>query len=273
MRVAFTIDLEQDAPPFLDTYRGAEEGMPRLLALLRDAGVAATVFTTGDVARRYPDLVREIVAGGHELGCHGDTHRAFDGMNEAEGAGEIARSSEVLRSFAPVRAFRAPYLRLPRRHLASLRANGYTIDSSEGTYKATGVRARVEDGLARIPATITSSLLRLPPPLARAARAVALAWGGAPLVLFVHPWELVDLRAMPIRWDCRAGTGDHAERSIARLLGELRAGGATFRTMSTLLEEAGREQTREETHDADGDRTHRSQPAQPPDHHSEPEAT
>ncbi|MEK7863778.1 MAG: polysaccharide deacetylase family protein [Chloroflexota bacterium] len=128
-RVAFTIDLEQDAPPFLDTYRGAEEGMPRLLALLREAGVPATVFSTGDVARRYPDLVREIVSSGHELACHGDTHKAFDRMSDAEAADEIARSTATLRAFAPVRAFRAPYLRLPGRHLALLRESGDRIDS------------------------------------------------------------------------------------------------------------------------------------------------
>lgn len=256
MPVAFTIDLEQDAPPFLDTYRGATEGMRRLLAVLRGADVRATVFTTGDVARRFPDVVREIVADGHELGCHGDTHRAFDRMSDAVAEEEIARASETLRAFATVRAFRAPYLRLPSRHLSLLRANGYAVDSSEGAYKTIGARPRVEQGVARIPATLTSSALRLPLRLARAARRAALAWGGPPLVLFVHPWELVDLRAMPIRWDCRAGTGEHAERCVARLLDELRAAGASFRTMSALVEERGSEDASEQSHEADGNALH-----------------
>lgn len=253
MRVAFTVDLEQDAPPFLDTYRGAEEGMPRLLALLREAGVRATVFATGEVARRYPDLVRAVVADGHELGCHGDTHRAFDRMSDADAAAEIARSSEALRAFAPVTAFRAPYLRLPSRHLALLRGAGYRVDSSEGAYKGLGIRARDEAGLARVPASLTSSALRLPAGLRRA----ALALAGEPLVLFVHPWELVDLRAMPIRWDCRAGTGEHAERSIAGTLEDLRRRGATFHTIGALVEERGREDPRDEAHERDGDEAHR----------------
>ena len=49
--VAFTVDLEQDCPPYLSSYRGAEDGMPQLLALLRALAIPATVFTTGDVKR------------------------------------------------------------------------------------------------------------------------------------------------------------------------------------------------------------------------------
>lgn len=250
--VAFTVDLEQDAPPFLDTYRGAEEGMPTLLALLAENGVPATVFTTGDVARRYPDLVRAIVGAGHELGCHGDTHRAFDLMSDAEVEGELERSSRTLRAFAPVTAFRAPYLRLPRRHLPLLRAQGYASDSSEGAYKSPGLGAREDQGLARLPASITSSALRLPRPLRRA----LLAPLGSPLVLFVHPWELVDLRSAPIRWDCRAGTGEHASRAIASTLRDLRARGARFHPLSALVEIRRREDAGDPAHEEERDAAH-----------------
>ncbi|HKW79240.1 MAG TPA: polysaccharide deacetylase family protein [Candidatus Limnocylindria bacterium] len=252
LRVAFTVDLEQDAPPFLDTYRGAEEGMPRMLRILADSGVTATVFTTGDVARRYPDLVREIVASGHELGCHGDTHRAFDRMTDAEAGDEIARSTGELRGYATVTAFRAPYLRLPSRHLAVLRAAGYRVDSSEGAYKGVGIRARDDDGLARVPASLTSSALRLP----RSFRRVAIGAQSSPVVLFVHPWELVDLRRAPIRWDCRVGTGDHAAAAIADVLADLRARGASFQTISGLVDERRREHARDRAHEGERNATH-----------------
>lgn len=252
MRVAFTVDLEQDCPPFLDTYRGAEEGMPRLLALLREHGIPATVFATGDVARRYPDLVREVVAAGHALGCHGDTHRAFDVLSEAEAAAEIDRASRTLRAFAPVTAFRAPYLRLPRARLGLLRAGGYTLDSSEGAYKRPGTRARTEDGLLRIPASLTSSVLRLPAPLRRAAMAPLRS----PVVLFVHPWELVDLRRAPIRWDCRFRTGAAAQASLAQLARELAVHGATFHTLSAVLEERGGEDPGDAAHERAGEAAH-----------------
>ena len=34
--VCITIDVEHDCPPFLSTYRGIEQGMPKLLALFAD---------------------------------------------------------------------------------------------------------------------------------------------------------------------------------------------------------------------------------------------
>ncbi len=250
--MAFTVDLEQDCPPYLHTYRGAEEGMPRLLALLREHGIAATVFATGDVARRYPDLLREVVAAGHELGCHGDTHRAFDAMSDAEAAQEVARATETLRAFGAVTAFRAPYLRLPRARLGLLRASGYTLDSSEGAYGRPGARARTEDGLLRIPASVTSSVLRLPAVLRRAAFLPLRS----PIVLFVHPWELVDLRRASIRWDCRFRTGDAALASLAQLARELRVDGATFHPLSAVLEERGGEHPGDAAHDRAGEAAH-----------------
>ena len=85
MDVAITIDLEHDCPPFLTSYRGVTEGMPRLLDLLKSESVAATFFCTGDVARRHPDIVRRLVAEGHELGSHGDTHARFSSLAPRRG--------------------------------------------------------------------------------------------------------------------------------------------------------------------------------------------
>lgn len=46
----------------------------RLLDLFAEAGVRATFFVLGWVAFRHPDLIRRIVAGGHELASHGYGH-------------------------------------------------------------------------------------------------------------------------------------------------------------------------------------------------------
>ena len=82
-RVSITVDFEPDCPPYLSsTFRGIEEGAPKLLELFARLGVRSTYFTTGEVAARYPDAVRAVVAGGHELGCHGVTHTAFDTLDE-----------------------------------------------------------------------------------------------------------------------------------------------------------------------------------------------
>ncbi|HZF68706.1 MAG TPA: polysaccharide deacetylase family protein [Gemmatirosa sp.] len=233
--VCFTIDHEPDCPPWLTaTHRGVEEATAPLLAMLAELGVPATWFSTGDVAERYPDAMRAIVAGGHELGCHGHTHRRFDAIDAADADWELATASAALRRHAPVTSFRAPNLVFPDAYLPLLERHGYALDSSQARYKAAYRRARrhpAPTALARIPASVTSSVLRLP-------RAVRETWidaaaraSAAPLVLFVHPWEFVDLRHTRIRLDCRFHTGPEAWRRVRATLEHLAARGARFVTM------------------------------------------
>ncbi len=60
---ALTFDAHAEA-------QGAEE----LLALLRERGVHATIFVTGQFALRYPGIVREAHVDGHEIGNHTFSH-------------------------------------------------------------------------------------------------------------------------------------------------------------------------------------------------------
>jgi peptidoglycan/xylan/chitin deacetylase (PgdA/CDA1 family) len=232
--VCFTVDYEPDCPPYLSsTHRGVEEATAPLLAMLAELGVPATWFSTGEVAERYPDAVRAVVAAGHELGCHGHTHRRFDALGEADARDEIAASSAVLRRFAPVDAFRAPNLSFPDAYLPLLAGAGYRLDSSAAKYKAPYWRARLgrasrpPAALRRIPASATSSVLRLPRPV-RGAYLAALA---SPVVLFVHPWEFVDLTRERLRLDCRFHTGPEAFRRVRAVLDGYRRRGARFLTM------------------------------------------
>lgn len=52
----------------------SDRGAREILNALREAGVKTTIFLTGEFIRRNPDLVRRIVADGHEVGNHTDTH-------------------------------------------------------------------------------------------------------------------------------------------------------------------------------------------------------
>lgn len=226
---SFTVDLEPDCPPFLWTWRGVEEGMPRLLAMLASLDVRATFFTTGAVAERFPAVVRRVVDGGHELACHGMSHSAFDRMTTDEARREITESVRILRDFAPVTSFRAPYLRFPDAYLPLLVDAGFTLDSSSARYKRGG-RGGIT-GLTRIPASITSSALRawdlIRWPWLRALR--------EPIVLFVHPWEFVDLTAERLRWDCRLRTGDPALVRTREVLADFLRRGTTFHAMRDLV--------------------------------------
>lgn len=236
-RVSFTVDLEPDCPPYLWTFRGVEQGMPALLDLLGSRGVRATFFTTGDVAQRYPHMVERLVTEGHELGCHGMSHTAFTRLDERAARDEIVRSAQILRVFAPVTSFRAPYLEFPEAYVPLLREADFALDSSHAVYKAAYWRSRsrragrsTEVRLARIPASVTSSVLRLSRPI-RTAYLQALS---SPVVLFVHPWEFVDLTRERLRLDCRFKTGAPALACVGEVLDWYAGRGATFHTMRQL---------------------------------------
>ncbi len=73
-------------------------------------GVRATFFTVGRVARRYPELIREISEAGHELACHGDTHVQLDKLSPAAFRQDLQENISVLEDLSGhrVSGFRAP---------------------------------------------------------------------------------------------------------------------------------------------------------------------
>lgn len=237
--VAITVDLEHDCPPFLTTYRGVTQGMPRLLGLLAAERVPATFFCTGDVARKHPEIVRRLVDEGHELGCHGDSHARFGAMDRATAERELADAGATLRAFgAPVTSFRAPNLDFPAEFVHLLAAHGFTLDSSQGRHKPGSffVTPSRIDGVERVPATIAPSAVRLP----RLIREALFRQMRDPVVFFFHPWEFVDVTHEPIPLDCRFGTGEPALRSLGETIAWFRGRGATFRRMRELSHHASR---------------------------------
>lgn len=230
---SFTCDLEPDCPPFLSGYRGVEHGLPKLLGLLGELQIKATFFTTGAVAQRYPDSIRSLVERGHELACHGMTHTAFTDMSREVARSEIDESAAILRAFAAVTSFRAPYLKFPDTYLDLVEGAAFDLDSSQAKYKKSyfdSRRAGMRTTLTRIPASLTSSALRIP----RIFREAYVRLVSEPVVLFVHPWEFVDLRKENIRYDCRFRTGDIALSCVRDVLQGMLERGASFQTMREL---------------------------------------
>ena len=81
-----------------------------IVQTLADADVKATFFMLGWIAERYPELVREIAAAGHEIGTHSYWHRKVYDLEPDDFRADIERSLEVIQSAAGCRVagFRAP---------------------------------------------------------------------------------------------------------------------------------------------------------------------
>lgn len=99
-------------------------------------GVRATFFTLGWVAERHPNLVRRIVAEGHELASHGWDHKLVDRLGEAGFRADIRRARQVLEDIGgvPVVGYRAPTFSIGPRSTPwahdALADEGYRYSSS-----------------------------------------------------------------------------------------------------------------------------------------------
>jgi peptidoglycan/xylan/chitin deacetylase (PgdA/CDA1 family) len=104
----------------------------RVLGLLDRLGVRASFFVLGEVAGFYPDLVREIAARGHEVGCHGFHHVDADLLGPDGFRRELEESAAALRSLLgrSVEGYRAPNLLLRDWMIPALRGAGFRYDAS-----------------------------------------------------------------------------------------------------------------------------------------------
>lgn len=81
-----------------------------LLDLFQRKNVSATFFVLGWCAERYPGLLREILAEGHEIACHSFFHGRVDQMTPEAFRSDMIRATETISEAcgARPRGFRAP---------------------------------------------------------------------------------------------------------------------------------------------------------------------
>jgi polysaccharide deacetylase family protein (PEP-CTERM system associated) len=191
----------------------------RVLDLFNEYGVRGTFFFVGWLAKRYPELVRDVQACGHELACHSFWHRPVYSLNPDEFRKDTRAAVCAIEDAAgkKVYGYRAPSWSITKECLWALdilAEEGFTYDSSiypihHDLYGIPGAQRfpyqhRLRDG---------RSLLEFPPTTARLwGQNLPGAGGGylriLPLaytrwifrqvdkecrekvVVYFHPWEL-----------------------------------------------------------------------------------
>jgi peptidoglycan/xylan/chitin deacetylase (PgdA/CDA1 family) len=106
-------------------------GFPRLVELLDKHEVPATFFVPGADARRHPDLIRELVRRGHEIGARGVDLEDLAALGDKER--EVLQASrDILADIAGVvpQGFRAPGGQLSASTLDHLADLGYIYDAT-----------------------------------------------------------------------------------------------------------------------------------------------
>jgi peptidoglycan-N-acetylglucosamine deacetylase len=111
---------------------GPRVGAPRILALLEREAIPTTWFVPGHTIVTFPDSVAAVVAGGHEIACHGWAHEDLAGLDSDAERSVLERSVEAVAraSGVPPRGFRAPYWSLSERTLDLVTELGIVYDSS-----------------------------------------------------------------------------------------------------------------------------------------------
>jgi len=105
-----------------------EEYIPQLIESLKDNSVPATFFIGGQWAEDFPELTKEIVRGGHEVGSHGYSHPHPDRISLSANIDEIEKTEEVLNRVAGVKPtlFAPPYGERSEVVLRAAEEAGYT---------------------------------------------------------------------------------------------------------------------------------------------------
>jgi polysaccharide deacetylase family protein (PEP-CTERM system associated) len=195
-----------------------ERNVDRILGMLAERQVQATFFTLGWVAERYPQLVRRIVAGGHELASHGYGHERASDLDRGAFTQDITRAKALLEDIGgqPVLGYRAPSFSIGTSNLwafdALLQA-GYRYSSSiypikhdhYGMPDSPRFAYRVGstgNGLLEVPVTTLRMLNRnlpssgggyfrlLPYALSRWMIGTVNRGDREPAIFYFHPWEI-----------------------------------------------------------------------------------
>jgi polysaccharide deacetylase family protein (PEP-CTERM system associated) len=106
-----------------------------LLELLSARGVLATFFVLGWVAKKCPDLVRDIYRAGHDVGCHSYGHQAIYRGSRQEFREDLRLAKTILEDLLGVRikSYRAPSYSITTKTiwaLDMLGEEGFEYDSS-----------------------------------------------------------------------------------------------------------------------------------------------
>ena len=192
-------------------------GLDLLLDLLARHDALGTFFTLGWVAHRHPDVVRRIVAAGHEIASHGYWHRRVTTLDPEGFRDDLCRSKQALEDVSgqEVVGFRAPSFSIvPGREWALdiLLEEGFRYDSSLFPIRRPGYGY---PSAPTVPHTITrpaGKLLELPPAVLQLPGFRLPAAGGGYFrqfpyavtrhafrqieragqsgMFYIHPWEL-----------------------------------------------------------------------------------
>lgn len=193
-----------------------KQNTEKVLSIFDQHDVKATFFVLGWVAERYPEIIREIVAQGHELASHGYEHIRVIHQTREEFRRDIVRTKELLEDISGIKVlgYRAASYSINKENLWALDElleAGYQYSSSiypvkhdlYGIPDAPRFAFRFQDdGILEIPITTTHFMGRnlpgggggyfrlFPYFLSRWIYRRVNNTENQPGIFYFHPWEI-----------------------------------------------------------------------------------
>lgn len=228
----------------------------RVLDLFAKHKVRATFFTLGWVAERFPQVIRRMVAEGHELASHGYSHIRATQQQPNEFREDVTRTKKILEDIGgvAVRGYRAASYSIGAKNLWALdelHGAGYEYSSSifPGTHDLYGMPEaprfkfypRGQDRILEIPVTTVTvfgknfpcaggGFFRLYPyALSRWALRRVNMHDGQSGMFYFHPWEIDPEQPrqqnIPLKTRFRHYLNlDRMETRLVQLLGDFKWG-------------------------------------------------
>jgi peptidoglycan-N-acetylglucosamine deacetylase len=101
---------------------------PQILAILKKYNVKATFFMVGMNAKHYPEVVKQVLADGHAINSHSQTHPMLTHLNDAQLTKEVAMPSAIIHEITGKKplCLRYPYGASNEHVRATIREHGMT---------------------------------------------------------------------------------------------------------------------------------------------------
>lgn len=227
MKNAFTVDVEDwyqtlDFDFDISQWERFEDRVVKnthtVLNLLERNNTKATFYVLGCIAKKHPELVKEIAAGGHEIGSHGMWHTMVTRQTREEFRADIKEAKQVLEDItgAEIGLYRSSSWSIQERTLWALEIleeEGYVCDSSIQPFRTplSGMRKVLCEPFHPVVNGKTLKLVEFPPTVGKLGPMTFPFAGGLylrvipyflikrflnkvnqlrPGMVYTHPWEL-----------------------------------------------------------------------------------
>ncbi|KPK42831.1 MAG: hypothetical protein AMJ78_01165 [Omnitrophica WOR_2 bacterium SM23_29] len=182
-----SVDVDEVVSTFSDAYNVALERpyernvckeIKHVLELFKELGIFGTFFVNGKSVAAYPDLIKRIYDGGHEIGCHGYSHKYINQYkSQQEFEEDLEKCLELIYEQIKVRpiGYRTPGCTIffgREMVLDALKKYGFVYSSSltsfgslkqHGYRRASAYPFKWENGIVEFPLSSASfNLFRIP---------------------------------------------------------------------------------------------------------------